>query len=341
MTPATANAISFRTRLSSSAVYHQQKLLSNSFCAAAHAVRFPPSTCRWRSPPEPVADGGAVVEKSVFGIMHETRQLWVQLLCGQAPRQRVASPVPAGAAPSPLTDGAAATTEHDATAVSRDEAEEFISNVIQICINLMNENNAQNLMKLALECVEAWLQQESHPHTHPYNPFFYTPFQVAHVQLAHGLREQFPPSKFLPALWRLAAAHNTLGDGPNWLQPKGVGVVCVAKKGIPKDSFVHFYFGKMYEHRTRVRGMSQVSRDPPLSYQPSKWFEREAAIEVIKVTTSARACKSQPTLSQSRVPEINGLRGDFYNMMLEVPASLPGGYCPLGLPPPHPPPPLF
>lgn len=29
------------------------------------------------------------------------------------------------------------------------------------------------------------------------------------------------------------------------------------------------------------------------------------------------------------MPEIKGLRGDFYNMMLEVPASLPGGYCPL------------
>jgi hypothetical protein len=92
-----------------------------------------------------------------FIITHETRQLWVQLLCGQAPCQRVASPVPAGAASYPLTDGAAATTEHDAAAVSRDEAEEFISNAIQICINLMNENDARKLMQLALECVEAWL----------------------------------------------------------------------------------------------------------------------------------------------------------------------------------------
>ena len=183
----------------------------------------------------PVADGGAVVEKSVFGILHETRQLWVQLLCGQAPRQRVTSPVPAGAAPSPLIDGAAApaTAEHDA--VSRDEAEAFISNVIQICINLMHENDARNLMQLALGCVEAWLQERS----------WYSPFLVAPVQLATGLRDQFPPSKFLPALQRLAVAHDALGKRPDWLQPKGVGVVCVAQNGMPKDSFVAFYFGKM------------------------------------------------------------------------------------------------
>lgn len=195
----------------------------------------PPPTCRWRSPSVPVADGGAVVEKSVFGILHETRQLWVQLLCGQAPRQRVTSPVPAGAAPSPLIDGAAApaTAEHDA--VSSEEAEAFISNVIQICINLMHENDARNLMQLALGCVEAWLQKRS----------WYSPFLVAPVQLAPGLRDQFPPSKFLPALQRLAVAHDALGKQPDWLQPKGVGVVCVAQNGMPKDSFVAFYFGKM------------------------------------------------------------------------------------------------
>jgi hypothetical protein len=119
------------------------------------------------------------------------------------------------------------------------------------------------------------------------------------LQLAPGLRVQFPPSKFLPALQRLAAAHDALGELPNWLQPKGVGVICVAENGMQKDSFVHFYFGKMYEHRTRVRGLSRVSRDVPLSYPPSKWFEREAAIEVIKVTTSARACISQPQQADS------------------------------------------
>ena len=196
-----------------------------------------------------MADGGAVVEKSVFGILHETRQLWVQLLCGQAPRQFVASPVPAGAAPSPLTDGAAApaTAEHDA--VSSDEAEAFISDVIQICINLMHENDARQLMQLALGCVEAWLQVRS----------WDTPFQVAPVQLAPALREQFPPSKFLPALQRLAVAHDALDNEPHWLQPMGVGVICVAKNGMPKDSFVHFYFGKMYEQRTRVRGMSCIA----------------------------------------------------------------------------------
>jgi len=78
-----------------------------------------------------------------------------------------------------------------------------------------------------------------------------------------------------------------------------VGVVCVRPEGINPDSFVHFYFGKIYT--------------------PSKWFEREAAIEVLK----------------SRVPSIKGLRGDFYNMVLDVPASLPGGYCPLFTDPRH------
>jgi len=76
------------------------------------------------------------------------------------------------------------------------------------------------------------------------------------LNLAQSLREQFPPSKFLPALQRLAAAHDALGERPDWLQPKGVGVICVKDGGMPKDSFVHFYFGKMYEHRTRVRGVA-------------------------------------------------------------------------------------
>jgi hypothetical protein len=40
----------------------------------------------------------------------------------------------------------------------------------------------------------------------------------------------------------------------------------------------------------------------------------------------ASRSRSNPTLLQSRVPEIKGLRGDFYNMVLESPASLPGGY---------------
>jgi hypothetical protein len=197
-----------------------------------------------------VADGGAVVEKSVFGILHKTRQLWVQLLCGQAPRQCcVASPAPAIPAPSRLTtDGAAApATADNEAAVSIQEAEAFISNVIQICINLMHENDARNLMKLALGCVQAWLLQDQS---------WFSPFLVAPVLLAPGLRDQFPPFKFLPALQRLTAAHDALGERPDWLQPKGVGVICVKDDGMPKDSFVHFYFGKMYEHRTRVRGVA-------------------------------------------------------------------------------------
>jgi hypothetical protein len=72
------------------------------------------------------------------------------------------------------------------------------------------------------------------------------------LHLPHAFGQQFPPSKFLPALQRLATAHNALGERSDWLQPKGVGVICVAARGMPKDSFVHFYFGKVYEHRTRV-----------------------------------------------------------------------------------------
>ena len=83
------------------------------------------------------------------------------------------------------------------------------------------------------------------PHSQQGTPPPAPRYLVAPLQLAHGLRDQFPPSKFLPALQRLADAHDALGDGPNWLQPKGVGVVCVAENGMPKDSFVHFYFGKM------------------------------------------------------------------------------------------------
>ena len=75
--------------------------------------------------------------------------------------------------------------------------------------------------------------------------------------------------------------------------------MCVRPKGINPDSFVHFYFGKIYT--------------------PSQWFEREAAIQVLK----------------SRVPSIKGLRGDFYNMVLETPASLPGGYSLLYTDPRH------
>ena len=55
----------------------------------------------------------------------------------------------------------------------------------------------------------------------------------------------FPSAKFVSALARLSQAHAALGEQPDWLQPKGVGVVCVKKDGIKSDSFVHFYFGKM------------------------------------------------------------------------------------------------
>jgi hypothetical protein len=125
---------------------------------------------RWRSPPAPVADGGAVVEKSVYGILRETRLLWVQLLCGQQPDQH---PSPAdvavssrgrsddaAACPHPNGDAAAAQQLLPDT-VSSDEAQSFISRVIQPCINLMHVNDSRQLMTLALGCVAAWLSVRS------------------------------------------------------------------------------------------------------------------------------------------------------------------------------------
>ncbi len=116
----------------------------------------------------PLADGGAVVEKSVFGILQETRQLWVQLLCGHLPYQCSSAPAAATvscsgerdhATASPHADsGAAATAQQLAETVSNDEAQAFISQVMQPCINLMHLNNARELMTCALYCVAAWLK---------------------------------------------------------------------------------------------------------------------------------------------------------------------------------------
>jgi hypothetical protein len=112
-----------------------------------------------------VADGGAVVEKSVFGILQETRQLWAQLLCGQLPLPAAAvsdGQDRAHAAASPHRDGstAAAAQQHSET-LSNDEAQAFISQVILPCINLMHVNDARELMTRALDCVEAWLKVRS------------------------------------------------------------------------------------------------------------------------------------------------------------------------------------
>jgi hypothetical protein len=102
------------------------------------------------------------------------------------------------------------------------------------------------------------------------------------LHLTDARRQQFPPAKFLPALARLIQAHEELGESMDWLQPKGVGVVCIKDGGIQAGSFVHFYFGKMYgvlfNFKTNSRRVIRLPR-----YSPSKWFEREAAIEVIKV----------------------------------------------------------
>ena len=73
----------------------------------------------------------------------------------------------------------------------------------------------------------------------------YRKFLVAPLHLTDAHRQQFPPAKFLPALARLSQAHGELEESTDWLQPKGVGVVCIKDGGIKAGSFVHFYFGKM------------------------------------------------------------------------------------------------
>jgi hypothetical protein len=137
----------------------------------------------WLSPPVPVVDGVDVVEKSVFGILFQTRQLWVELLCGASPAPTVAAPAldhPAasdgltdtsapGSAPATIgpTDIAAvsasnadpssvASEVHDT--ISAAHAQAFISNVLQCCINLMHINSPRQLMTQAIACVRAWLQ---------------------------------------------------------------------------------------------------------------------------------------------------------------------------------------
>ena len=68
-------------------------------------------------------------------------------------------------------------------------------------------------------------------------------------------------------------AHEALivQGGPDWLQPKGVGVVCVRPEGMPANSFVHFYFGKMCVCSTALN-LSPLT--PCYRYTPSKWFEQ-------------------------------------------------------------------
>jgi hypothetical protein len=139
-----------------------------------------PPSISWLNPPVPVVDGETVVEKTVFGILRDTRQLWVQLLCATALPHRATAPslvalafslAPAAASDSPIFDndfvafsspdsGSSAPVDvvEDGEAISADEAQSFISNVLQRCINLMNINNGRELMTHALGCVDAWLQ---------------------------------------------------------------------------------------------------------------------------------------------------------------------------------------
>ena len=102
----------------------------------------------WLNPAVPVVDGETVVEKTVFGILRDTRRLWVKLLCGTH------------TAPPPSISGSSAPVDvvEDREGISADEAEMFISNALQRCINLLDMNNGRELMTHALGCVDAWLQ---------------------------------------------------------------------------------------------------------------------------------------------------------------------------------------
>jgi hypothetical protein len=121
-----------------------------------------------------------VIEKTVFGILCDTRKLWVQLLCGtDLPPSHLSpasSPVAHAFAPAPAPDssssnndfmalsnpnsvkGAPVDVVEDRNAICTDEAQSFISNVILRCINLLDVNNGRELMTHALGCVDAWLQ---------------------------------------------------------------------------------------------------------------------------------------------------------------------------------------
>ena len=70
------------------------------------------------------------------------------------------------------------------------------------------------------------------------------------------------------------------------------------------------------------------------SYTPSKWLEREDAMQIVKVIrTYETPALLHLTFLKERVPEIKDIRGDFFNIVLEVPASVPRGYYPLYTPP--------
>jgi hypothetical protein len=100
-----------------------------------------------------------VIEKTVFGILCDTRQLWVQLLCGTALPHPAPAPslVSPAFSPAPCSSASADVVE-DREAISADEAQSFISNVLQRCINLMHITKGRELMTQALGCVDAWLQ---------------------------------------------------------------------------------------------------------------------------------------------------------------------------------------
>ena len=124
-----------------------------------------PLSIRWLNPPIPVVVGRDVVEKSVFGILLPTRQLWAQLLSGESPASSECAPALDPSLSCTATDSVASVSSNATftdtgkmqDTISATEAQAFISSVLQPCINLMHIDTARKLMTQALACVCAWL----------------------------------------------------------------------------------------------------------------------------------------------------------------------------------------
>ena len=137
-------------------------------CSTFFLTRLYPSSplsIRWLNPPIPVVDRVHVVEKSVFGILLPTRQLWAQLLSGESPASSECAPALDPSLSCTATDSVASVSSNATSTdtgktqgtISATEAQAFISSVLQPCINLMRIDTARELMTQALACVGAWL----------------------------------------------------------------------------------------------------------------------------------------------------------------------------------------
>ncbi len=128
------------------------------------------------------------------------------------------------------------------------------------------------MLTIGFRCSDCCCPAFSHTLSHPFfqstttKALVFNQYLVAHLNFPDTFKQQFPSAKFAPALARLSQAHAALVDQPDWLQPKGVGIVCVKKDGIKKDSFVHFYFGTMCDigHISLHSQVWQVQSHNPL-----------------------------------------------------------------------------